>query len=86
MSDIVHYNVNNRSSVCLFPQENLNGDEIYIVRVNSGITDLFNNQNYLNSSFSFQTGLSDIEIIEIDDFETNFDFGGILIYLEVLLV
>ena len=74
ISDIVHYNVNNRSSVCLFPQENLNGDEIYIVRVNSGITDLFNNQNYLNSSFSFQTGLSDIEIIEIDNFETNFDF------------
>ena len=49
--DFVYYPVGSKSSICFFPNDNLNPNEIYISRLSSGISDIFNNTIEINQSF-----------------------------------
>ncbi len=67
--DFVYYPVGSKSSICYFPNENLNPNEIYISRLSSGLSDIFNNTTEINQSFSFETGITDWAHYEIDNLE-----------------
>ena len=69
--DFVYYPVGSKSSICFFPFENLNPNEIYISRLSSGISDIFNNTIEMNQSFSFETGNTDWAHDEIDNLEID---------------
>ena len=69
--DFVYYPVGPKSSICYFPNENLNPNEIYISRLSSGISDIFNNVIEINQSFSFETGNTDWIHYEIDNLEID---------------
>ena len=67
--DMVYYPVGEKSSICYFPDQNLYPNEVYVTRLYSGITDIFDNVIEIDQSFSFQTRNFDIEINEIDNLE-----------------
>ena len=69
--DFVYYPVGSKSSICYFPNENLNPNEIYISRLSSGLSDIFNNTTEMNQSFSFETGNTDWAYDEIDNLEID---------------
>ena len=69
--DFVYYPVGSKSSICFFPFENLNPNEIYISRLSSGLSDIFNNTIEMNQSFSFETGNTDWAHDEIDNLEID---------------
>ena len=69
--DFVYYPVGSKSSICYFPYENLNPNEIYISRLSSGLSDIFNNTTEMNQSFSFETGNTDWAQDEIDNLEID---------------
>ena len=69
--DFVYYPVGSKSSICYFPNENLNPNEIYISRLSSGLSDIFNNTTEMNQSFSFETGNTDWAQDEIDNLEID---------------
>ena len=69
--DFVYYPVGSKSSICYFPNENLNPNEIYISRLSSGLSDIFNNTTEMNQSFSFETGNTDWAHDEIDNLEID---------------
>ena len=69
--DFVYYPVGSKSSICFFPFENLNPNEIYISRLSSGLSDIFNNTIEMNQSFSFETGNTDWAHDEIDYLEID---------------
>ena len=69
--NLVYYPVGSKSSICYFPNENLNPNEIYISRLSSGISDIFNNAIEINQSFSFETGNTDWVHHEIDNLEID---------------
>lgn len=66
---IDHYQVNNRSSINIFPYEYLNASEVHVTRVLAGIKDLTGNEVTFNRSYSFLTGSTGLQITSIDDFE-----------------
>ncbi len=67
---IRHYEINNRSVVCFFPYEPLQLNESYIVRIFSGIRDVFGNEMTTIKSFSFKITATAYEVTKIDNFET----------------
>lgn len=66
-----HYSVNEHSIFNFFPYQKLEVDEIYVTRLLAGLSDEFNNQMTTTNSFSFRTDTTDLEIINIDSFESN---------------
>ena len=67
----MHYIVDNRSVFCFFPDQPIQMNETFVIRVYPGLVDEFNNAMTYAQSFSFQTGSYDYDIITIDPFESN---------------
>jgi len=71
--DMVHYVVNRKSVINLFPYENLFYDERYITRISEGLKDLLGNTVTSSLSYTFYTGVEDIDITSIDNFNGGVD-------------
>ena len=69
--ELIHYNVENRSSICFFPSYELSENTVYVIRLFSGLADNSGNSIDVNQSFSFQTTNSIIDVNSIDNFENN---------------
>ena len=61
----MHYIVDNRSVFCFFPNQPIQMNETFVIRVYPGLVDEFNNAMAYAQSFSFQTGSYDYDIILI---------------------
>ena len=70
---LFHYVKNDKSSVCIFPEEELTPDNIYITRIAMGLTDLYNNATITKKSYSFQTGNMAWKVKNIDSFDNGVD-------------
>jgi len=66
-----HYAINERSSLCFFPDEQLHHDEVYITRISPGVYDLFGNIDTGGKSLSFRTSKYYDRINAIDNFESQ---------------
>ncbi|MFH2048202.1 MAG: Ig-like domain-containing protein, partial [bacterium] len=66
-----HYVINDRSVLNFFPESKLHASEIYVSRVNKGLKDLLGNEITITQSKSFKTGVNDITITMIDNFENS---------------
>jgi len=66
-----HYDVNEHSILNFFPYQKLEADETYVTRLLPGLSDEFNNETTTTNSYSFRTGTMDIEIENIDSFESS---------------
>ena len=71
--DLVYYPVGSKSSLCFFPFDNLHSNEVYVIRLYSGLIDNFDNSIDQNESFSFQTTNLITNATVIDDLEYSFD-------------
>tara|TARA_Y200000002_G_scaffold377515_1_gene383245 strand:- start:1666 stop:4164 length:2499 start_codon:yes stop_codon:yes gene_type:complete len=69
--ELIHYNVENRSSICFFPINELSENTVYVIRLFSGLADNSGNLIGVNQSFSFQTTNSIVDVNSIDNFENN---------------
>ena len=69
--ELIHYEVENRSSICFFPLNELSENTVYVIRLFSGLTDNSSNSIDVNQSYSFQTTNSIIDVNSIDNFESN---------------
>ncbi len=69
--DLAHYVVNRQSVVNLFPHESLFDNERYITQISAGLKDLLGNTVASSLSYPFNTGIEDIEITLIDNFESG---------------
>tara|TARA_B100000749_G_scaffold280724_1_gene278279 strand:- start:1010 stop:3481 length:2472 start_codon:yes stop_codon:yes gene_type:complete len=67
----MHYTVNERSVFCFFPDQAIQMNETFVIRIYPGLVDGFNNAMEYSQSFSFQTGSYDYDITLIDPFESN---------------
>jgi len=67
----MHYTVDERSVFCFFPDQAIQMNETFVIRINPGLVDGFNNEMEHSQSFSFQTGSYDYDITLIDPFESN---------------
>jgi len=66
-----HFVVNERSVICLFPDEELIPNKIYVTRIYAGLKDLFGNTMTNSRSYSFRTCTETWEIISIDNFDSG---------------
>jgi len=66
-----HYVINDRSVLNFFPESKLHASEIYISQVNKGLKDLLGNEITRTESKSFKTGIYDITIKMIDNFDSG---------------
>ena len=67
----MHYTVDERSVFCFFPDQAIQMNETFVIRIYPGLVDGFNNAMEYSQSFSFQTGSYDYDITLIDPFESN---------------
>ena len=67
----MHYTVDERSVFCFFPDQAIQMNETFVIRIYPGLVDGFNNEMEYSQSFSFQTGSYDYDITLIDPFESN---------------
>jgi N-acetylmuramoyl-L-alanine amidase len=68
---LFHFVKNEKSSVCIFPDEELKPDNLYVTRIAEGITDTYNNSTTTKESYSFKTGTKKWNIKKIDNFENG---------------
>ena len=62
----MHYTVDERSVFCFFPDQAIQMNETFVIRIYPGLVDGFNNEMEYSQSFSFQTGSYDYDITLID--------------------
>ena len=67
--NLAHYVVDGQSVITFFPSEKLAEDEVYITRVLPGLKDLFGNEVTIKKSIPFRTGVADVYVTRIADFE-----------------
>ena len=68
---LVHYQLDDRSVISVFPEDALFPDETYRIYFNPGYADRFGNQVASLKFSGFQTAEWDLDITLIDDFEEN---------------
>ncbi|MCK4295875.1 MAG: Ig-like domain-containing protein, partial [Candidatus Marinimicrobia bacterium] len=66
-----HFVVNERSVICLFPDEELVPNKVYVTRIYAGLTDLFGNIMTNIRSYSFRTCSETWQITSIDNFDSG---------------
>ena len=67
--DLMHYVINDKSVVNLFPHENLFDGERYLTTISKGLKDLLGNTVTGSLYIPFITGLESLTITSIDNFE-----------------
>ncbi len=66
-----HFVVNERSVICLFPDELLVPNKVYVTRIYAGLKDLFGNTMTNIRSYSFRTANETWQITNIDNFDSG---------------
>lgn len=68
---MAYYVVNKKGVINFFPAENLYADEVYVTRVYPGLKDRIGNEVTVTKSTPFTTGVYDINVASIDNFESG---------------
>ncbi|MFP4548750.1 MAG: Ig-like domain-containing protein [Fidelibacterota bacterium] len=63
-----------KTGITIIPENTLEPGILYITRILPGITDMYGNATTTKKSYSFKTTDMDIDISEIDDFESGVDY------------
>jgi N-acetylmuramoyl-L-alanine amidase len=68
-----HYRVRNQSVLCFFPAQDLFASRLHLIRVFSGLQDVFGNRITSEKLFRFTTGSASFQTTNIDNFDANLE-------------